>query len=173
MKKIAFLILLSAALFGISGCDQLRANLSNFIAPETADEALKDVKKQMEAGETKQAFIKAKNYAEKPSPLQGEFEWLLALMAAENKDTEAALKYLSLAMKSLQLSPAEVISDKAFGYMQTDVRFLQVLTSQAQASTQSPTSPASQSLGGGQTQIRMDNSGTEVRAGDIVIKLPN
>ena len=94
-------------------------------------------------------------------------------------DVDGAIRYLTIAVSSLDLSPDEPMSDPAFQELRTNVRFLQAitqLTPQRPAPSKSQQSEKAQGIeanAGAGTQIKMNGNGTEVRAGDVVIKLPN
>jgi hypothetical protein len=59
--------------------------------------------------------------------------------------------------------------------MHTDIRFLQTITGQfSTVSTTKKSSPSDTQVKASEdTHIKINNQGTEVRAGDVVIKLPN
>jgi hypothetical protein len=67
------------------------------------------------------------------------------------------------------------MADEAFNAMHTDIRFLQTITGQSSTvSTTKKSSPADTQVKASEdTHIKINNQGTEVRAGDVVIKLPN
>jgi hypothetical protein len=50
---------------------------------------------------------------------------------------------------------------------------LQIITGQTQSSTAVPPKPVTEINAGSDAQIKNTQQGTEIRAGDIVIKLPN
>jgi hypothetical protein len=88
-------------------------------------------------------------------------------------DQDAALQYLSKALAGLEITADELIKDAAFVSMTTDVRFLQIITGQAESSSVVPSKPVTSISAGGDAQILNTQQGTEIRAGDVVIKLPN
>lgn len=159
----------------LSACDQLRGRLAEMIAPQSPEQALKSIDTMVNAGQLKEALIKAESFAEKPGDLRGYFELAAARVAAMQGDVDAALRYLARAVGVLNLSPDQLMADEAFSALHTDIRFLQTIT--GQASTVTPAKKSSPSdthvKASEDTQIKMTNQGTEVRAGDVVIKLPN
>jgi len=175
MCKLALAIGLTLSL---TACDQARERLASFIAPESAEQALQSIDASVAAGRLNEAREKAVIFIEKGGTRQGDFEYIVARVAAMEGNTDLSLRYLSKAMKSIDLTPSQVMEDPAFARMMTDVRFLQVLTGQlnqinAPISPSSPSSVVTEVKASDDTKIQMTNQGTEVRAGDLVIKLPN
>ena len=62
------------------------------------------------------------------------------------------------------------MADRAFANLLTDLRFLQIITSQSQ---DAPAQANTTVRAGDAAQIQTTKQGTEIRAGDVVIKLPN
>lgn len=171
----AFFFILTA----VSGCDQARTQLADLIAPQSAEQVLADVNQQIKDKKYADARSKAVALAEKPSePLRGEFAFSAARASAYLGDTDAAMRYLAMAMSAVNLSPDAVMNDPAFEELQTNVQFLQIITQiqQSPSAGRATSPPASESAvesSAGSTQIRMNNNGIEVRAGDVSVKLPN
>lgn len=167
----------------VSGCDALRTKLADLIAPQSPEDALNSVNTLMAAGHLQEAKVKAEAFADTPGPLQAKFAFAASRVSALSGDTDAALRYLGLAMGPLGLTGDVLITDSAFESMRTDVRFLQLITMQSapvvvplQTATTGPPLPSrgvEVNSSGSSTQIKMDHLSTEVRAGDVVIKLPN
>jgi hypothetical protein len=88
---------------------------------------------------------------------------------------DKALKNLRTAIDKLNLTPADVLHEKAFESIQTNIRFMETITnvSGTQQSSSSSVNQVRNQTDANQTSIKMDSSGTEVRAGNIVLKLPN
>lgn len=175
MLSIFRLFVVVCMVANLSACDQLRGRLAEMIAPQSPEQALKSIDTMVNAGQLKEALIKAESFAEKPGDLRGYFELAAARVAAMQGDVDAALRYLARAVGVLNLSPDQLMADEAFSALHTDIRFLQTIT--GQASTVTPAKKSSPSdthvKASEDTQIKMTNQGTEVRAGDVVIKLPN
>ena len=169
---VARLLLIACMALNMSACDQLRTRLSNLIAPQTPEEALKSIDTMLEAGQTKEARAKAESFAETPGDLRPYFELAVARLAAKQGDADVALQYLVRAMSKLDLTPDELMADEAFNSLHMDVHFLQVITGQTNV-IQAKKITNRQVNAVEDTQIKINNQGTEVRAGDIVIKLPN
>jgi hypothetical protein len=157
--------------FSLSGCDQLRGRLADWISPQTPQEALKSIDTLVAAGQLKEALAKAEAFIDKPGDLRPQFELAAARVAAFQGQAELALRHLSLALADLDIAPDQLMADEAFETLRTNVRFLQVITGGTRAQTSS--SAGTQVNASEDTQIKITNQGTEVRAGDVVIKLPN
>ena len=179
MIKLTKLILQLAMLCGLvvslSACDQLRGQLAELIAPQSPEEALKSIDTMAAAGQLKEAQSKAESFMDKPGDFRGHFELAAARAAALQAHNDTALRYLARAVATLNLAPDQLMADEAFGAMRTDIRFLQTITGQASpVSVSKKSSPSDTQVKASEdTQIKISNQGTEVRAGDVVIKLPN
>lgn len=169
------IILVAVITLGLAGCDDLRSKVAELIQSETPQQKLSSVENLIAAGKLASAISKAEKFAEEPGPLQGQFAWNVARAYALDGDVDRALKYLQIAIEKLGLDPAYVLHENAFASMQTNIRFMQTITNiagskQNQNSIPSRTEPQ---VNESQSSIKMDGSGTEVRAGNIVLKLPN
>jgi hypothetical protein len=174
LKTIRLFLLIS--LFGIfAGCDELRSKIVDVIQPQTPQQTLIAVDDLIVNGNTKLAITKAEKIAETSGPLQGQFSWSLARAYALEGDLDKALKNLRTAIEKLNLTPADVLHEKAFESIQTNIRFMETITnvSGTQQSSSSSVNQVRNQTDANQTSIKMDSSGTEVRAGNIVLKLPN
>jgi hypothetical protein len=174
--KTGLLATLIASSVFLSGCDQIRSRVAELISPETPAQALEAAEKLIEAGKYQEARNKAQPAADKPeSPMRGDFAFTTARASAFTGDTEAALRYLALALQSKSFNSDEVMSEPAFEPLQTNIQFLRIITQSVvdpRSRETTATAPALE-VGTGNTLIRQDSKGTEVRAGDVVIKLPN
>jgi hypothetical protein len=170
-SNIAKLSFLACLCLNLSGCDQLRGRLAEWISPQTPQEALKSIDTMVAAGQLKEAKTKAETFINKPGDLRPQFELAAARVSALQGQAEVALRHLSLALADLDISPDQLMADEAFETLRTNVRFLQIITGGARA--QSASSTGTLVKAGEDTQINITNQGTEVRAGDVVIKLPN
>lgn len=168
---------------GLSGCDQVRTKLADLIAPQSPEDTLKSVDTLMIAGQLQEARAKAEEFVDKPGPLQAQFAFAASRIYGLSGDTDAALRYLGLAMGPLGLTADALLIEASFESMRTDVRFLQLITRQsapvvvaipiASSRPPLPSQDVKVNSASGNAHIKMDDQGTEVRAGDIVIKLPN
>ena len=164
----------------LSGCDELRTKMADLIAPQSPQDALKAVNGLVDSGQYKEARDKAVAMTDKPdAPLRGKFALAAARANAYLGDVDGAVRYLGIAVASLGMSPDEPMTDPAFQELRTNVQFLQAITALTSnrpvtsKPQQAPKPEGIESNAGGNTQIKMNASGTEVRAGEIVIKLPN
>ena len=174
LKTIRLFLLIS--LFGIfAGCDELRSKIVDVIQPQTPQQTLIAVDDLIVNGNTKLAITKAEKIVETSGPMQGQFSWSLARAYALEGDLDKALKNLRTAIEKLNLTPADVLHEKAFESIQTNIRFMETITnvSGTQQSSSSSVNQVRNQTDANQTSIKMDSSGTEVRAGNIVLKLPN
>ena len=166
---------------GLSGCDQVRIKMADLIAPQSSEDALKSVNTLVATGQLKEARAKAESFFDEPGPYQAEFVFAAARVCAMAGDADAALRYLSSAIGPLSLTADGLMSESAFESLRTDIRFLQLITDQSvpvKPSAMVPARSPAPLLGAdvnssNDAQIKMDRHSTEVRAGDIVIKLPN
>lgn len=163
----------------LTGCEQVRAKVAELIAPQPPAETLQTVNRLIEDGKYQEAKDQAAPRADQAdAPMRGEFAFATARASALKGDKDAALRYLALAMQHMEL-PAEVaMGEPAFVSLRTELGFLQLLTQDSPAPRRSsqaaPAAPERVTeIGAGDTRIRQDSKGTEIRAGDVVIKLPN
>jgi hypothetical protein len=175
VKAVVRLMLVGFLVMNLSGCDQFRSRLADLIAPQSPGDALKSIEAMTAAGQLKEALAKAESFMEKPGDLRPRFELAGARVAALQGDVDVALRYLARALAELHLTPDQLMADEAFSALLTDIRFLQTITRQASPNTTAakPSSSGTHVKASEGTEIKIDNQGTEVRAGDIVIKLPN
>ena len=165
----------------LSGCDPWRSQLAEWIAPQSAQEALQSVNGLLDAGQYRQALEKAASRTDKQdAPFSGDFAFAAARACAYLGDAECALRYLGLAVSSLDLSPDVAMSEPAFETLRTDVRFLQIITtSSAQRPNTTPPSrvadkrPDIEVNADGVAQIKMDAQTIEVRAGNATARIGN
>mgnify|MGYP000252842406 CR=1 FL=1 len=170
-KRWLELAFLTCLLVNLSGCDQFRGRLADWISPQTPQEALKSIGTMVAAGQLKEALVKAEAFIDKPGDLRPQFEFAAARVAALQGQVELALSHLSRALADMDMTPDQLMADEAFEAMHTNVRFLQIIT--GGVGTQPATSAGTEVKASEDTQIKITNQGTEVRAGDVVIKLPN
>lgn len=123
------------------------------------------------AGHLQEALLKAEAFIDKPGDLRPQFELAAARVSALKGQTDLALRHLTRALADLDIPPDQLMADESFKTLRTDVRFLQVITGGARA--QPSLSAGTEVKASENTKIKITNQGTEVRAGDVVIKLPN
>ena len=170
MKKLSQLFLVSCLALTLTGCDQFRERVAGWIAPQSPTEALKSVDTLLEQGQLKEAKNKVDAHINEPGEWKHHFELAAARIHAMQGDQEAALQFLSKALAGLDIPADEVMADRAFANLLTDLRFLQIITSQSQ---DAPAQANTTVRAGDAAQIQTTKQGTEIRAGDVVIKLPN
>lgn len=155
---------------GLTACDQVRTKVAALIAPQSAKDELLDVNALIDNAKFKEAFEKASaRVNSQDKTLQGEFAYAAAKASAYQSDASQAIRYVSIAVQTLDLSPDDVLQDIAFENMRTNVQFLQAITD-IKGSSNSITEP-NVNINSGDTGIKMNGSSTEVRAGDVVIKM--
>lgn len=123
------------------------------------------------AGQLKEALAKAEAFIDKPGDLRPQFELAAARVSALQGQADLALRHLSRALADLDISTDKLMADESFKALHTNVRFLQIITGGARV--QPSLSAGTEVKASENTQIKITNQGTEVRAGDVVIKLPN
>jgi hypothetical protein len=170
MKKLSQWFLVACLTVTLTGCDQFRARVAGWIAPQSPAEALKSVDVLLEQGQLKEAKNKVEAHINESDEWKPHFELAAARIHALQGDQDIALQFLSKALSRLDISPDEVMTDRAFVNLRTDVRFLQIITGQYQ---DAPARGNKTVRAGDDAQIQTTKQGTEIRAGDVVIKLPN
>jgi hypothetical protein len=170
-SKLVKLALLACLGLSLSGCDPLRSRLADWISPQTPQEALKSIETMVAAGQLKEALAKAEAFIDKPGDFRPQFELAAARVSALQGQADLALRHLSLALAELNIPADKLMTDEAFTTLRTNVRFLQIITGGARV--QPSLSAGTEVKASENTQIKITNQGTEVRAGDVVIKLPN
>ena len=173
MKMLLKILLTAFVMVALSGCDQFREQVASWIAPSSPAETLQSVDALIEKGRLKEAKNTVEANINETEAWRHHFELATARIHALEGDQETALQYLSKALAGLEITADELMKDAAFVSMTTDVRFLQIITGQAEPSSVVPSKPVAPISAGGDAQILNTQQGTEIRAGDVVIKLPN
>jgi hypothetical protein len=173
MKLLPKLLLTAGILVALPGCDQFREQVAGWIAPSSPAETLKSVDTLIEQGRLKEAKNTVDANIDETEDWKHHFELAAARIHAMQGDQDTALQYLSKALPSLEITADELMKDEALASLHSDVRFLQIITGQTQSSTAVPPKPVTEINAGSDAQIKNTQQGTEIRAGDIVIKLPN
>lgn len=149
------------------------------IAPQSSQETLNFVKGQIDHGKYKAARDQAAIFSEKVNePLRGEFAFAAARACAYLGDIEGVIHFLDIAVTNLKLSPDVPMSEPAFQGIVTDIRFVQIVTKNSPHSPdeagqhkESDKSHGIEVNAGNDTQIKMNDQSTEVRAGDVSVHL--
>ena len=164
----------------LSACDQVRERLASIISPQTTPQALDSVRHSIEIGKFKDAASLSETYANKSGPYQADFALASAQAYSNLGDPNKALYYLTIAIDAGLTNKESLIVDPNFELVRTDIRFVSLLAGRAeQPSDQNPKSNfnsviSSDSKGNGEsTSIRIDDQKTEVKAGNVSIKLTN
>lgn len=179
-KIATHLLMVGACSIVLTGCDQTRTQLAEFIAPQTPERALQETHRLIKEGQYAQAKDLAVSRAKEPkAPLKGEFAYAAARALALSGDTQAALDQLAVAVSLLNLSPDVPMSEPAFEGLRTQLRFVHIITqigaapTPTEGNTDTPSAQIGIEATAGDAQIRMDANGIESRAGDVSVKLPN
>ena len=164
----------------LSACDQIRERLASIISPQTAPQALDSVRQNIGIGKFKEAASLSENYSNNVGPYQADFALASAQAFSNLGDPNKALYYLAIAIDAGLTNKEALIVDPNFELIRTDIRFVSLLAGRAdQFSHQNPKSNlnsaiSSDSKGNGEsTSIRIDDQKTEVKAGNVSIKLTN
>jgi hypothetical protein len=173
--RFAFIFSYLIFSFFLTGCDQIRDNFSSLIKKPSAEETLKNVNSLVDNQEYEKALKTVKSQMGKfDSSFDAEIAFAGARASAFKGDTDNALFYLSQALKVKEVKIDEVMFDPAFAQLQTNVQFLQIITQgdRFNKSSDALVKPEIE-VGAGDALIRQDSRGSEIRAGDVVIKMNN
>jgi len=164
----------------LSACDQVRERLASIISPQTTPQALDSVQHNIEIGKFKDAAALSETYAKKAGPYQADFALASAQAFSNLGDPNKALYYLTIAIDAGLTNKEALIVDPNFELIRTDIRFVSLLAGRAEQyphqNTKSNVNSAISSdskENGGSTSIRIDDQKTEVKAGNVSIKLSN
>jgi len=171
-------LLAFAVVANLSACDDIRSKLASLIAPAVPRDVLKAANTKIAEGNYKEARNLATAYADKQGgELQGEFAYTVARASAFGGDAESALKYLVIAVRTLDLSPDVPMSEPAFESLRTHIAFVQIITGSggtaAQAAAPEPAAPAPAAKPAAQpdTSASIDSSGVRASAGNVSVKI--
>jgi hypothetical protein len=171
MKMPLKIMLAASVLVALPGCDQFREQVAGWIAPSSPAETLQSVDTLIQQGQLTEAKSQVFEHIDNAGELKHKFELAAARIYARQGDIDAALQYLIKAMAGQAITPSDAMTEPAFLNLQTDMRFLQIITG---GTKEKPASKGETQVKASEdTQIKFTNEGTEVRAGDVVIKLPN
>jgi len=169
--RIFFRALLAfAVVANLSACEDIRSKLASLIAPAVPRDVLKAANTKIAEGNYKEARNLATAYADKQGgELQGEFAYTVARASAFGGDAESALKYLVIAVRTLDLSPDVPMSEPAFESLRTHIAFVQIITgSGGAASVPMITPPISTEPA---TAVSIDKDGVSAKAGNVSVKI--
>lgn len=161
-----------------TGCDQTREKIAAFIQPQTVEEVTIAVNKKIEQRKFKEAQTEGEEFLKSKEDSSGKLAWALAKACAQTGEHDLAIKYTEQALKANAITGPQAITEPLLEPVRTDIRFVSLLVgiSASESPITKPNSSSSKKdveRNKSSTSIRMDGQGTEVRAGDIVIKLPN
>lgn len=167
-----FSLLVAAALLLSGGCDKAREQIAAAVKPKTAADVTILVNEQIGKLDFAQAKAEGESFLAANDDASGQLPFAVAKACSQLHDIDCALARMGQALKAGALSAEQVISEPLLEPVLADVRFLALLSANGDLPKAAPgaTAPRKQAS---DTSIKMDGQGTEVRAGDIVIKLPN
>jgi hypothetical protein len=178
-SRISPLLILAVAIVLVAtGCNQTREKVAAFIQPQTVEEVTIEVNKKIEQGKFTEAQAEAEGFLNGKKDGSGKLAWALAKACAQTGALDLAIKYTEQALKVNAVTGPQAMAEPLLEPVRTDIRFVSLLagvgisenfTEKSTNLSAKKTTESNQSS----TSIRMDSKGTEVRAGDIVIKLPN
>lgn len=183
LKRIIRYFLVFAIIVNLSACEDIRSKLASLIAPAVPRDVLKAANTKIAEGNYKEARNLATANADKQGgELQGEFAYTVARAAALSGDAESALRYLSIAFRTLDLSADVPMSEPAFESLRTHVAFVQIITGSGGTATQAPATqpaPAAQPVPAAATKpvaqpdasASIDSSGIKASAGNASVKI--
>lgn len=162
----------------VTGCDQTREKIAAFIQPQTVEEVTIAVNKKIEQGKFKEAQTEGEGFLNGKEDVSGKLAWALAKACAQTGEHDLAIKYTEQALKANAVTGPQAMTEPLLEPVRTDIRFVSLLAGVgiSENAIEKPkkfSSKKNVELNQSSTSIRMDAQGTEVRAGDIVIKLPN
>lgn len=181
--------LLSVALLGLTGCDQLRQQIGALVQSKTPQETLASAQQAFSEGKLSQALEQIEPLAKKPGDLQPASALLAAQIYARTGKTEEALGMLGKALEGKAVEPTSLIIHPDFESLRMDVRFLALLTHHGGRTSAAATSPSPakagpsappQPAGPAPTQAKASESvsveigagGVSAKAGSVSVKLP-
>lgn len=184
-RKFKFRFLTSFFLASIvivlaTGCDQAREKIAGIIKPKTVGEVTVSVNDKIEQRKFKEAQNEGVDFLGGKEDASGHLAWAIAKACAQIGEYDLAIKYASQALKANAVTGPQAMTEPLLEPVRTNIQFVSTIVgvgtgvsenTVAKAKAPSPTQDEKQKQTS--TSISMDAQGTEVRAGDIVIKLPN
>jgi hypothetical protein len=185
IRKCCLAVVAGLALFGMSGCDQLRQQIASMVQPKSAQATLASAQQAFAEGQYTQALEQIEPLAKQPADMQPAFALLGAQIHARTGKTQEALTLLAKALEGGAVEATSLIVHPDFESLRTDVRFLALLTHQgarapAPASPQAPapapvpapvTAPA-QPPSPNAVSVDIGPGGVSAKAGSVSVKLP-
>lgn len=173
-RKWFGLALTSLVLVLIPGCDQIREKMAAAIKPKTIESVTVAVNEKIEQGKYKLAQTEGEEFLQGKDDSTGRLAWALAKASAQSGESDLAIKYLGQALKANVVTGPQAMAEPLLEPVHTDLRFVKMLVGvEASQSPQTAVSPPNTTQAKPSTSITMDSKGTEVKAGDITIKLLN
>lgn len=172
------LLIISAVLFLATGCDQAREKVAAAIKPTTVEAVTVAVNEKIDQQKFKQAQAEGEKFLDGKADESGYLAWAIAKASAQIGDHDLAITYTEQALRANAVTGPQAMAEPLMEPVHTDIRFVSLLAGigvtqnpVAHAKNSAPTHEAKQKTPS--TAIHMDGQGIEVKAGDIVIKLPN
>lgn len=176
-----YAVLIVSAL-GLTGCDQLRNQMSALLVTKTPQESLVSAKQDFSEGKLALALDQAEPLAKKPGELQADFSLLAAQIYARTGKPDEALAMLSKALDGNAVEATSLITHPDFETLRTDVRFLALLThfngpattvaAEPAAPSQPSASLPSQTKSSELVTVEIGPDGVSAKAGSVSVKLP-
>jgi len=167
-RTLGVTVLFLLVIVSTTGCDQIREKVSNLINPKTPQQVLESANRKIADQKFKDALAEIESFGKADANLEGDFALAAAKSSFQVGENDKGYVYLSKALKANSISSAEAMTDPLFEPVRTEIRFVTILT---QTATTKPT--ATEVSAGGDVSIKMNSSGgTEVKAGNLSVKLP-
>ena len=167
--RICLLVLVGLSL---SGCDQMREKLSNLISPKTQQQILQSIHQNIANEKFKEALVEIESVGKIDPNLEGQFAVAAAKSSFQTGENDKGYLYLIKALKTNAIEIQEAMVEPLFEPVRTEMRFVSILT-QTSGSHSQPQSVNNEVNAGGGVSIKMNSSGgTEVKAGNVSVKLP-
>jgi hypothetical protein len=173
------LLAFAAILFLTAGCDQAREKMAAAIKPVTVEEVTVEVNEKIDQEKFEEARIEGERFLDGKADASGALAWAIAKSCAQTGDYDKAIRYAEQALGTHAVTAPQAMAEPLMEPVRNDIRFVSLLagiggtqTSPAEAKNPVFTHQANQHTPPS-TAIRMDAQGIEVKAGDIVVKLPN
>lgn len=172
------LLALTAALFLTAGCDQAREKMAAAIKPVNVEEVTVAVNEKIDQRKFREARVEGEKFLDGKTDASGTLAWAIAKACAQTGDHDLAISYTEQALRASAVTGPQAMTEPLMEPVRTDIRFVSLLA--GLDAMQTPLPQAKNSVPSPQqkphtpsTAIRMDRQGIEVKAGDIVIKLPD
>ena len=156
----------------MTGCDQIREKFSGAIHPKSNQETLNLVNSEISQKRYQEALKESEEHAnDKSEPLRGQFSYASAKSSAQIGQYEKTYFYLTQAMELKAITSAEILNEPLFYSLKNETKFVQIFN---QFERNIPITSNDTSINASDNvSIKIDSSGTHIRAGDISINQPN